>query len=272
MSTASVKRIPIFDITMTESIADVLAQTDYPGLTNTEIDRLLEQIRITSDGGSNKRDRLYRTLHNVQVRQGCGNALGGFVARAMAPARYVQDQRRWEALRDQLNAVLILHGYFVTDNGKLAHGAKAATLTEAAKLAGELRTELIRRDTHAVLLQYTEEEVIVKDLFHAMSEAAKSVPDRVRALTGIGLDGAELYDEAFGTNRIQPKLFINSFDNASLISEHRGFKNLLLGVHGHYRNPRAHTTRHGSTEARIDFYDLFSLLSYIHRRLDTSRT
>ncbi|MEU2103504.1 TIGR02391 family protein [Nocardia sp. NPDC019255] len=166
----------------------------------------------------------------------------------------------------------VLHGYFVTDNGKLAHGAKAATLTEAAKLAGELRTELIRRDTHAVLLQYTEEEVIVKDLFHAMSEAAKSVPDRVRALTGVGLDGAELYDEAFGTNRTQPKLFINSFDNASLISEHRGFKNLLLGVHGHYRNPRAHTTRHGSIEARIDFYDLFSLLSYIHRRLDTSRT
>ncbi|MFF0532735.1 TIGR02391 family protein [Nocardia amikacinitolerans] len=62
----------------------------------------------------------------------------------------------------------------------------------------------------------------------------------------MGRDGAELYDEAFGTNCTQPKLFINSFDTASLISEHKGFKNLLLGIHGHCRNPRAHTTRYGS--------------------------
>lgn len=231
--TAAPARIPIFEITMTEAIADVLAQTNHPGLTNTEIDRVLEQVRVTSEMGSNKRDRLYRTLHNAQVRQGCGNALGAFVARAMAPTRYVNDPRRFEALRDQLNAVLVLHGYFVNNDGKLAHGTKVSTLSEAAKLAGELRTELNRRDTHTVLLQYTEEEVIVKDLFHAMSEAAKSVPDRVRTLTGIGLDGADLYDETFGTNHTPPKLFINSFDTASLISEHKGFKNLLLGIHGH---------------------------------------
>lgn len=270
--TAAPVKIPIFDIAMTEAIADVLAQTSYPGLSNTEIDRVLEQVRVTSAIGNNKRDRLYRTLQNAQTLQKCGNALGAFVSRAMAPTRYVSNPRRFEALRDQLNAVLILHGYSVNDSGKLAHGTKVATLSEAAKLAGELRTELNRRDTHTTLLQYTEEEIIVKDLFHAMSEAAKSVPDRVRSLTKIGLDGAELYDEAFGTNRTQPKLFINSFDTATLISEHKGFKNLLLGIHGHYRNPRAHTTRYGSTEVRTDFYDLFGLLSYVHRRLDTSRT
>ena len=51
------------------------------------------------------------------------------------------------------------------------------------------------------------------------------------------------------------------------------WKNLLIGIHGHYRNPRAHRTRYGASEQLIDFYDLFGLLSYTHRRLDTaSRT
>lgn len=51
-------------------------------------------------------------------------------------------------------------------------------------------------------------------------------------------------------------------------SEHRGFKNLLTGIHGHYRNPRAHTTRRGSDEGKQDFFEAFALFSYVHRRLD----
>ncbi|WP_324190178.1 TIGR02391 family protein [Nocardia farcinica] len=267
----TVKKIPVFDPAFTEVVADVLAQTAFPGLTNIEIDRILQQIRLQSEAGNNKRERLYVTLHNAQARQGCGNALVAFIVRAMSPARHVKDPKRWQALRDQLNAVLVLHGYRINDEGRLATGVKASTLSEAAKLAGVLRTELLRRDAHPELLRYTEEEVVGKDLFHAMSEAAKSIPARVRSLTGLTNDGAELYDDAFGTNRTQPRLFINSFRTASEISEHKGFKSLLIGIHGHYRNPRAHTTRLGAVENYVDFYDLFSLLSYIHRRLDGSR-
>jgi uncharacterized protein (TIGR02391 family) len=61
---------------------------------------------------------------------------------------------------------------------------------------------------------------------------------------------------------MQPMVRINA------LSEQKGFKNLLLGIHGHYRNPRAHRTGLGSSEDRDDFFDAFSLFSYIHRRLD----
>lgn len=40
-------------------------------------------------------------------------------------------------------------------------------------------------------------------------------------------------------------------------TQHKGFKNLLLGIHGHYRNPRAHATRLGASEDIADFYDAF---------------
>lgn len=107
-----------------------------------------------------------------------------------------------------------------------------------------------------------------KSLFHAVSEASKSIPDRIRRHTGLGEDGEDLYGRVFGTKTVAPLITITAMNNDSEASEHRGFKNLLTGIHGHYRNPRAHATRLGSTEGRHDFYDAFALFSYVHRRLD----
>jgi uncharacterized protein (TIGR02391 family) len=267
-----VNRIPVFDPQFTEAVCNVLAQTESPGLTGPEIRSLLEMVRVSElEPAGNKRSSLYITLHNVQVRQACGNVLAAFIARAMSPARYVDNHRRWQQLRDQLNAVLVLYGFKINEQGKLATGTQASTLSEAAKLAGVLQAELRRRDIHQELFRYCEEEFISRDLFHAMSEAAKSVPQRVRNMTGLAGDGQVLFDHVFGSNQAEPMLLINDFRTDSDKSEHRGLKNLLIGIHGHYRNPRAHRTRLGSTEQLVDFYDLFGLLSYVHRKLDTAR-
>lgn len=45
----------------------------------------------------------------------------------------------------------------------------------------------------------------------------------------------------------------------------------MVGIHGHFRNPRAHTNRIMTDEELVDFYDAFSLFSYVHRRLDTMK-
>jgi uncharacterized protein (TIGR02391 family) len=103
-----------------------------------------------------------------------------------------------------------------------------------------------------------------------MSEAAKSIPQRVREMTGLAGDGQILYDQVVGTNQIEPLFLINNFQSDSDKSEHKGFKNILIGIHGHYRKPRAHRTRLGATELLIDFYDSFGLFSYAHRRLDAA--
>jgi uncharacterized protein (TIGR02391 family) len=264
-------QIPVFDPQMTEAVANVLAQTDQPGLSNAEIDNLLQLVRVTErDRAVNKRTSLFVALHNTQVEQGCGNVLGAFIARAMHPSRYVGNERRWTQLRDQLGGVLVLFGYRITEDGKLGLGAKATTLSAAAKLAGELQVELHRRDTHAELLKYCDQELITRDLFHAMSEAIKGVAQRIREQSGLVFDGQDLFDAAFGTAKHRPVLFINDYLSDSDISEQKGFKNLLIGIHGRFRNPRAHITRLGTTEKLIDFYDLFSTLSYVHRRLDGS--
>lgn len=260
---------PVFDLQLTEAVCNILAATDYPGLTVSEIVSALRPAKLDGlDDGPNKRTRLLTTVHNAQVKRGSGNTLVAFINAAMNPTRYVQDHTRFEALRGELNAMLVLYGFRVNEQGNLARGAVAATLSEAAQLSGELLTELRRRGCHDALLLYCSEELIRQSLFHAISEAAKSIPDRIRRHTRLAGDGAALYDQVFGTNNVAPLVAITSLTNDSQISEHRGFKNLLLGIHGHYRNPRAHQTRLGSAEQRQDFFDAFALFSYIHRRLD----
>lgn len=261
--------LPVFDVQLTEAVCDVLAQTQAPGLSGSELRSVLRVVKIDSlDEGANKRTQLLTTLHNAQVRRGRGDTLIAFVNAAMNPSRYVQNHGRFDQLRGELNEVLALYGLRVTEKGQVARGAQASTLTEAAQLAGELVSELRRRNCHPALLTYCDEELVRKSLFHAVSEASKSIPDRLRRHTGLGLDGDELYGGVFGSRTSTPRVLINGFRTESEKSEHRGFKNLLTGIHGHYRNPRAHSTRYGSSESRDDFYDAFALFSYVHRRLD----
>lgn len=265
---------PIYALAVTEAVANVLAQTEYPGMSGSELLAALKHARVFElEDGPNKRTRLLHTLHNTQVRRGDGATLVVFVRAAMDQGRYVGDHGRFHSLRDQLNEVLVLDGLGVNDEGKLVRAKeRARTLADAAELSGTLHSELRRRGCHPQLIAYCREELIAKSLFHALSEAAKSIPDRIRSMTGIPLDGAELYDDVFGTKAKPPRVTINALATPSEDSEHKGFKNLLVGIHGHYRNPRAHSTRLGSAEDRADFYDAFALFSYVHRRLDNATT
>jgi uncharacterized protein (TIGR02391 family) len=265
-------KIAPFTPDFVKGVCDVLSQTDHPGLTGSEIDSLLQMVGVRQrEPGGNKRDSLYVTLYNVQVRQQAGNVMGGFIAKAMNPSRYAAQPARFDELRDQLNQFLVFYGYSVNEAGKLATGEMASSISEGAALAGRLQTELRRRGCHSELFRYCDEELVGRSLFHAMSEASKSIPARVRNITGLAGDGAALYDGVLGTNREHPPWSINAHESDSDISEHRGFKNLLVGIHGHFRNPRAHSSRIFNDEDLVDFYDAFSLFSYVHRRLDSMK-
>jgi uncharacterized protein (TIGR02391 family) len=171
---------------------------------------------------------------------------------------------------------MIFHELTVTENGRVARArTKATTLSEGAKLAGRLHTELRHRAVHDLLFTYCSEELVNRSLFHAISEASKSIPNRVREMTGLIGDGWILYNAAFGhrdgKSRTEARLFINDYRTESDQVEHEGFRSLLVGVHGHYRNPRAHSNRINRDEDLNDFLDAMSLFSYIHKRLDAAR-
>jgi len=259
-----------------ESVCEVLADTST-GLIGSEIGRLLAKLGVPDiDPSNTKRHRLSKALLVQQQRHQAANCIVRFITEAMSPALHFKNPTLRQNLQDGLNERLSLMGLKVLDDGRVAKASQTATtVDEAIRIAGGLRTELIRRGTHPEVLRYCEEELVRRSIFHAVFEATKGLAARLRQLSGSTLDGSELVNYCIGAKGgTVPVLQINGYRNKSEESEHRGFANLLHGIFGTFRNPPAHTPRATQewTITESAAFDLFSMLSYLHRRLDKATT
>jgi uncharacterized protein (TIGR02391 family) len=63
---------------------------------------------------------------------------------------------------------------------------------------------------------------------------------------------------------------LNSLQTESEQSEQRGFMNLLKGLFGTFRNTTAHAPKITWKIEEQDALDILSLVSLVHRRLDTA--
>ena len=261
--------VPPFDAAVVKGIAEVLGATDS-GLTGTEIAHTLAQVPVPDVNPTlTKRHRLFNALAERQNKNGAGNCVVAFMNEAMAPVRYRDSPALFSRRQDDLNLVLIHAGYCITDQGKVgrAKSGKATTLDQAAERAGTIRTELRRRGTHPGLLLYCTVELLQKNNFHALLEAAKSIPDRIRRETGQTSDGTELVKTTL-TNASGPLLAINAGRTATDRSEQSGFANLVSGLLALYRNPTAHDPRLHRAVSDKELAEALTAMSMVHRRLD----
>jgi len=254
-----------------EGVADVLGQTDG-GLTGSEIATLLERCRIPDLApGATKRHRLRYALIDRQSRDQAANCIIKFVTEAMQPVRYRSNPALFSARQAALDEVLVFLGFRVNDEGKLQRGARADTLSEAARHANSLRAELRRRGVHPDVLRYCSQEVLERNPFHASLEATKSVPDRIRTMTGLTGDGAALIDAALSLGQHNsPRISINGLATVTEQDEQKGFANLCKGLLGMFRNPTAHDPRISRIVSDDELLELLTMVSMVHRRLDAA--
>lgn len=262
---------PKFRTDIVIAIADALGDTDL-GLSGSQIGRVLAQARIPDPLPTmTKRHRLAAALQQKQDRDGAGNCIIAFITTAMGVGNYVRQPQRFEELRELLNPALVLAGLQVRDDGRVGKAKRAATLDDVQELTGRLLRELQRRNVHSEVTRFCREELIRRSTFHAVSEATKGLSSRLRAMTGATTDGSELIDELFSTKDRRPIVRINDYETKSEASEHVGFATMLKGVMGTFRNPTAHAPRAEWDVQEADALDLFSTLSYLHRRLDSAQ-
>ncbi len=250
-----------------EAISGALGHTDE-GLTNPEIVFLFVRARMIDPGAMTKRTRLFNAFVDSQnVKKNRTNILA-FIRIAMAPARYSREPQRYEPLRLRLNTALAFAGLLVDETGELRTATKASTLPEAQRRARDLRSDLEGRGVHPDVLAFCRPELLVDDYFHAVQEAAKSIAAKLRDKTGLSDDGGTLIDRSLGGDR--PMLAINPRQSVSERSEQAGFVNLVRGAFGMFRNPTAHEARVRWSMSKDDAEDILTIVSLIHRRLDTS--
>ncbi len=254
-----------------QAICDVLADT-VTGLTNSEIGFLLETCRISDPRPlMSKRNRLFTALSERQERDGCANSVFAFVLAAMSPVRFVNHPEVFNERQTKLNSVLAFLGYEMGDDAKIVSIPAAQTIDQAQNRAQHLKTELVARNVHPDVLRFCKAELVKDNYFHAVLEAAKSVAQKIRDMSGLTSDGAALVNEAFGFGKKQyPPLAFNSLQTVSEKSEQYGLLNLMIGFFGVFRNPTAHAPKILWEISERDALDMLTLASLLHRRLDTA--
>lgn len=263
------------------AICAVLADTDK-GLSKTDLKSHLRSCRIdeVDDGsrninngmyyqvGLNKRDWLYNCLaSDINKNKSCTHVLQ-FIESVLSPISYTTKDKRdkYHWLLEETNKVLLLLGLQVGDDGKIREVAKATTLSQVDNRVNSLKKKLYDRSIHPEVVKYCEKDYLQKDYFDAVFEAAKGLAERVRQITGLNLDGGELFQTAFSTK--DPYLFFNALRTKSEISEFTGLKELLEAIFHLVRNPAAHTPK---IDWRVDegkALDVLTLISFAHKYLD----
>lgn len=136
--------------------------------------------------------------------------------------------------------------------------------------ANSLKAMIETRNLHPIMLDFCQEEYLQENYFHAVLEATKSICSVIRSKTGLAYyDGNELIDKALSTKN--PYLKINNLSNKSEISEQIGFSNLLKGIISMFRNVTAHSAKIEWEITKNEAIDIFTIISYAHRKLETAQ-
>jgi uncharacterized protein (TIGR02391 family) len=260
------EHVPPFDPSVLEAACRVLGET-MDGLTGPEIGYVLQDMAVEDpSAGMTKWKRIFNALALLQNKHQVGNHLLMFINRAMSPARFVARPRQFTLMQDGLNVALSLAGYGVDDQGRAVRTTRETTVAGAVARAKRLKSTLEARGTHAEVFAYCTPELLDENCFHAVLEAIKGIAERLRKISGLTCDGADLINQAFSTKA--PIIAINSLATDTEVSEQKGISNLLVGLFGSVRNPTAHAPKVAWPMSEQDALDIFATVSFVHRKLD----
>lgn len=262
--------LPRLTLNQIEQIARIMGDTEN-GFTGTEIGHLLAQCRIDDPNpGLTKWKRLYNAFCIAVNGSSSTNAIFQFIQHCMEPVQGLNNFERYNIMRLELNKVLMLVGIEIKDDGQFYSVSKAQSLGEVQRRTKELREKLTGYSAHSEVLKCCRDELLARDYFHAVQEAAKSLCERVRTMSGLTMDGAALFNTAFAVN--SPYIAYNSLRTSSEQNQQNGLKEMLCGVIHMVRNVTAHELRIHWDVNEKDAVDILTQISYLHKLLDVCIT
>ena len=254
---------PILELSHMTALSQVLG--NY--MTGSEITKLLHQCRIIDNSGeSTKWRRLEHAFIERQNQDQSSNAILLFVKEALQPVKFINNQSTYNNFLLDTNQVLMMIGIEVGKEGSLKYVPRAATIDEVKRRTEDLKRILIQRSVHNNVLKYCIDELLQENYFHAIFEAAKSLSDRVREMTGLSEDGSRLFDKAFSCKN--PWLAINRLTTDTECNQQNGLKEMLHGITHLVRNVTAHEVKIKWIVEEKEAIDILQTISFLHKYLD----
>jgi uncharacterized protein (TIGR02391 family) len=166
-------------------------------------------------------------------------------------------------VRRRIVAILGQQGWHVRD-GRLVVGERSIDAVGAlTPLGKDVRIAALHADVREVADRYLESghpEV-------AIFEAFKAINNRVKAMSGLDLDGAPLMAKAFADEN--PPLVLDDLSTATGRNVQAGFRFLLMGAAQGIRNPDAHEQFRPLDDEEA--LEMLAFASVLMRRLDQAQ-
>ena len=249
-----------------ERVSNIFGDTKA-GFTGNEITRLLSLCNITDAcPGGTKRTRLFDSFAGECNRSKSSNCVYAFIREAFSPARWLASPSEKKSMLLKINEVLALKGLQLNEKNEYESIKTATTVSEAKRRASQLSKRLYNLHVHEFVMQCCREELLQENYFHAVFEAAKSLTNRIAEATGLNLDGAQLIERAFSLEH--PAIVMNKLETNSEKNQHRGIKEMLLGINYAVRNVVAHELKIKWAIEEDRAINILSIISSLHKELD----
>ena len=258
------KKMLVFSPGQIESLAHLLGKCG----TDSDITNTLKACQMEDTSGeSTKWRRLNAIFLESQRQYQFDNHILNFIKSFLDPARFIGQKEKFESYCQNLNEILAFSGLEYGKDGEFYRSEPARTLDEAEKRVQTIRSKFKGRNIHSEVLKYCRAELMQNNLFHAVFEATKGLAERIREMSKVQKDGTTLVDQAFSIQN--PILAFNTLQTETEKSEQKGFASLLKGCFSAFRNPLAHEPKIlWLWKDEEDIVDYFSLISFLHRKLD----
>ena len=261
-----------FKLSTLEILANTIADIDS-NITGSVIHRILLQSQIDDVSYSEqflaKRKKLFNAFEKSQNDYKCVNNIVLFIQNVLSPQRYVNNKDMYNKLKSEVNKQLAFEGLSINDSNQIISIAKASKISDVQVKVDGLKSKLIEQGAHQLVFSYCNSELLANNYFHAVLESSKGLIKRIQDLAGVKYDGQNLMENVFKDDN--PILIINNFQSKSEKDEHRGFRNLLIGIVAMFRNPSSHELKVEWNMSEQDALDIMAMISYCHRRLDKAQ-
>jgi len=265
-------KINPFKASTLEMIANAIADID-PGITGSVIHRMLLQSQIEDISYNEqflaKRKKLFNAFADYQNKNQCANNIILFIQNVLSPQRYVDNTDVFNKVKNEVNKQLAFEGLNIDDSNQIVSVEKASKISDVQIKVDGLKNKLIEQGAHQLVFSYCNAELLANNYFHSVLESSKGLVKRIQDIAGVTYDGQNLMEKVFKDEN--PILIINNFQSKSEIDEHRGFRNLLIGIVAMFRNPASHELKVEWDMSEQDALDILAMISYCHRRLDNAQ-
>ena len=259
--------LPQLDNAQIEAISGFIGDADREkGLERKEINTILSVCKIDIVAESSKEKTIYKSLTNFSDSIRISNNAWRFTKECFNPARGIKNSKKYMALLDKINEVLILLGVQIKDDGNFYPTDRVESLSEAQKRTKSLRTKLTNYAIHENVLKFCCEELLVEDYFHAIFEATKSLSSRVKDMSNLDKDGRALFQEALSVK--SPYMALSELDTESKRDQQKGLADILCGVTSMVRNVTAHEPRIKWMVNENEAIDILLVISFLYKMLD----